>query len=74
MKFDIIITLLVVSYAAAISIPETAHVADFEARHIGELCTAPIVYSPYVIPIFIFLSVSERKKEQKRELFMLISP
>jgi hypothetical protein len=73
MKFNIVITSLIASYAAAISIPETAHVADLEARqdYIGELCTAPIVYSPLppAIPVFVCsLSKTERKEEKRDEM------
>jgi hypothetical protein len=69
MKFNIIITSWIVSYAAANSIPETAYVADLEARkdHIGELCTAPIVCPPYVIPVFIF-SLSQKGKKNEKEM------
>lgn len=69
MKFNIIITSLIANYAAAISVPETAHTADLEARqdYIGELCDAPIVYSlPPIIPVFMF-SLSKTERIEKWE-------
>jgi hypothetical protein len=42
MKLNILVQPLILSYAAAMSLPEPAPVPELEARYIGELCTVPV--------------------------------
>ena len=59
MKLNNLIISLIVSYATGISIPETAPIANLEARYIGELCTAPLVYPPlsFYVRLYVFSSL-----------------
>jgi len=42
MKLAILVKPLILSYAAAMSLPEPAPAPELEARYIGELCTVPV--------------------------------